>query len=138
MARRTRRTVSGKDNGSGNNAAARQARYRHLRHPFTPQRLFSDDEISALHEKALQILETLGIRFPLPEARDLFAAAGASITDDYVFIGRDIVAAALQTAPTAFTLMAPNPARNIIYDKGALIFSPAGGCPNVFDSHLPD
>ena len=129
MARRVRRTVSG-----SNNVAARHTMYRHLRHPFTPQRLFSDDEVAALHEKALQLLETLGIRFPLAEAQALFSAAGARIEDDFVFIGRDIVSAALGSAPTSFKLLAPNPARSVDFSKETMVLSPAGGCPNVYDS----
>lgn len=133
MARRVRRTVSGKDGGDGNHLAARHATYRQLRHPFTPQSIFREDEVHALHDKALQLLEELGIRFPLGEAQQIFAAAGAKVRDDIVFIGRDIVNAALQSAPSSFTLRAPNPERTITFDRTALIFSPAGGCPNIYD-----
>ena len=133
MARRVRRTVSGTNGNDGMHHAARHAGYRLLRHPYHPQAIFSSDELHAVHNRALDLLETLGIRFPLVDAQELFTAAGATVKDDMVFIGRDIVDAALDSAPSTFTIRAPNPKRDIPLDQKALIFSPAGGCPNVYD-----
>lgn len=114
--------------------AARQVNYRQLRNPFTPQRVFSDDETAGLHATALRVLQELGIKILLPEARSMLAAAGALVDDDMVRIGADMVAAALATAPASIPMRAPNPARNQTYENGALIFSAAGGCPNVSDA----
>ncbi len=50
--------------------------YRNLRTAFTPQPVFSDDEIAALHANALRILAELGIRNLLLEARAVFRTAG--------------------------------------------------------------
>ncbi len=103
--------------------------YRQLRNPFTPQTVFSDDETASLHATALRVLQELGIKILLPEARKLLGAAGALVDDDMVRIGADMVAAALATAPASIPMRAANPARNQIYENGALIFSAAGGCP---------
>lgn len=112
----------------------RGARYKHLRHPFAPQPLFSDDEVGAIHDSALRVLEELGLRILLDEARGIFAQAGARVEDDdMVFIGRDIVEAALATAPGQFTLNAANPEHSLTYAPGALIFKPGAGCPNAQD-----
>ena len=82
-----------------------------LRHPFQPQAGFSEDEIAAMHDTALRVLQELGIRILLPEARAILRAAGARVDDDsqMVWIGRDIVAAALATAPRSIRLRAPSP-----------------------------
>ena len=72
-----------------------------------PQALFSDDKIAALHDDLALGLEELGIAFALPEARD-FAKAGAKISDEMVYIGRDIIKEALAKCPE-ITLKAPNP-----------------------------
>ena len=66
----------------------RQPNYRQLRHPFPPQTMFSDDEIAAIHDTALRVLEELGMRVLLPEARQIYAAAGAKVVEDMVFIGK--------------------------------------------------
>lgn len=113
--------------------ASRSVAYRHLRHPFQPQALFSGDEVAHLHDTALRVLEELGMKILLGEARGIFAAAGARVEDDMVFIGRDIVAAALDNAPRGFTLNAVNPDRSLRYEPGALIFKAGAGCPNASD-----
>ena len=60
--RRSRRT-------SAKTAPLRQPDYRNLVHPFQPQSVFSDDETANIHETALRVLEELGIKVLLPEAR---------------------------------------------------------------------
>lgn len=117
----------------GTAAPARVVNYRQLRHPFTPQSVFSADEVAAIHDTALRVLEELGIKVLLPEARQILAKAGARIDGEMVFIGREIIAAALASAPRRIRLRAPNPAREQIYEDGALLFTPGSGCPNVTD-----
>ena len=114
--------------------STRQERYRHLTHDMQPQALFSDDKIAALHDAALRGLEELGIAFALPEAREIFAKAGAKISDEMVYIGRDIVKEALAKCPQEITLKAPNPLYDKAYHQTSLLFTPAGGCPNVSDA----
>ncbi len=111
----------------------RQPDYRQLRHPFSPQMVFSDDEVQALHDTALRVIEELGIRILLPEAREIFAAAGARVDGDMVYAGRDIVEAALASAPRSVRLRAANPAREQTYEDGAMLFMAGAGCPNVTD-----
>lgn len=113
--------------------AARQPNYRQLRHPFEPQKMFSDDEVGAIHDTALRVLEQLGIKVLLPEAREMFASAGARLEDEMVFIGRDIIEATLTTAPVSIRLRAANPIREQIYEDGSMIFMAGSGCPNATD-----
>ena len=112
----------------GPRLSARTPDYTHLRHPFAPQAMFSDDAIASMHDTALKVLENLGMRI-------LLASAGAQVDEDtmMVRIGRDIVAAALTTAPQSWTLRAANPARARLYAEGEMIFSAGSGCPNASD-----
>lgn len=111
----------------------RQPNYRQLRHPFPAQTMFSDDEIASIHETSLRVLEELGMRVLLPEAREIFAKAGARVVEDMVFIGKDIVRAALASAPKSWKLRAPNPMRDQDYAQGSMIFMAGVGCPNATD-----
>ena len=111
----------------------RTPNYRQLRHPFPAQEMFSADEISAMHDTALRVLEELGMKVLLPEARALYASAGAKVVDDMVLIGREIVEAAIASAPKSWTLRAPNPHRDQRYEQGAMIFMAGAGCPNASD-----
>ena len=113
--------------------AARTVNYRQLRHPIAPAQILSDDEIAGLHQGALQVLETLGLSILLPEARDILAGAVARFTDDLVFVGADIVTAALASGPRTIPLRAAYPARDRAYGSGALTFMAGGGCPYVSD-----
>ncbi|WP_461472508.1 trimethylamine methyltransferase family protein [Pararhodobacter sp.] len=130
-------STSGRRGGRRRGSAAppqRAVNYRRLHHPFTPQAVFSDDEVAAIHHTALRVLEELGMKILLPEARAILKAAGARVEDEMVFIGRDMVAAALASAPRSMRLRAANPAREITYEPGALVFTPGSGCPNVTDA----
>jgi len=132
---RGRRRTGGRTARAASNPAAstRSHAYRHLRHPYAPQTIFSEDEVARIHDTALSVLEELGIKTLLPEARDIFAKAGARLDDDMVYLGRDIVEAALKSAPSSFRLRAANPAREQVYENGAMLFMSGAGCPNATD-----
>ena len=119
--------------GKATTTPARQPNYRQLRHSFTPQSVFSEDEINGIHHTALRVLEELGVKVLLPEARDIFAAAGARVEEEMVFIGGDIVGAALATAPSQIKLRSANPLREQAYENGSMIFMAGSGCPNATD-----
>jgi len=113
----------------------RQVDYRKLRNPFPPTPAFSDDRIAAIHRTSLRVLEELGHKVLLPEARALFKAAGATVEEDseMVFIGREIVDAALSTAPKSFPLRGAVRERDLTVELGSLIFQPGAGAPHATD-----
>ena len=98
LARRDRRR--GREGAASAHLVDRRPNYTRLRNTFTPQKVMSDDEIAAIHETALRVLENLGIKVLLPEARRYYAAAGALVDEStqMVRIGRDIVEDALASA----------------------------------------
>jgi len=95
--------------------------------------VFSTDEIANMHDTALRTLEELGMKVLLPEARSVFAKAGARVDGEMVFIGRDLVAAAIASAPKAFDCIAGTPQRDFRMELGALTFQPGAGAPNCTD-----
>ena len=128
--RRERRRAKG-----GEAASQRRPDYRSLRNPFLPQPVFSDDQVAAIHETALRVLEELGIKVLLAEARALYRRAGAIVDDDtqMVRIGRDIVAAALASAPRSIRALGGDRSRDLVLELGALSFLAGSGAPNVTD-----
>ena len=121
--------------GGDSAAPKREVNYRQLTNPFTPQTVFSQDRVAAIHDTALRVLEELGIKILLPEVRRLFAQAGAVVDDDtqMVRIGREIVAEALTTAPRQFTLHGGAPNRALDMRLGTLAFQSGAGAPNCAD-----
>lgn len=113
----------------------RKTDYRTLRNPFPPMTVFSDDRIEAVHTASLDVLERLGIKVLHPAARAAFKAGGARVHDatEMVHIGRDMVDAALATAPRSFPLIAGNPERNLVMELGSMVFQPGAGCPHATD-----
>ena len=113
---------------------ARQVDYHNLRNPFVPARAFSDDRVEAIHDAALRVLEELGIKVLLPEARRIFAEAGARMgADEMVYIGRDIVEEMVAKAPTSFQLRAGARHRDLTLELGRLIVQPGAGAPHATD-----
>ncbi|MBT3143335.1 trimethylamine methyltransferase family protein [Ruegeria litorea] len=132
--RRGRAGGRGARQAADSKSATRSLAYRQLRHPYEPQSIFGADEINSIHKTALRVLEELGMKILLPEAREIFAKAGAKVVDEMVFIGSDIIDEALKTAPASFKLHAANPEREQIYETGALLFMAGAGCPNATDN----
>lgn len=111
----------------------RKVDYRNLRNPFPPASAFTEDRIEAIHNMSLRVLEELGIKVLLPEARELYRAAGARIKDDMVFIGRDIVNAAIALAPKSINLRGAVRDRDVLLEPGRLTFHPGAGAPHATD-----
>lgn len=114
-------------------ASARVTNYSQLRNPFPPMDVFTSDRIEAMHEASLDVLERLGMKVLLPEAIAIFKAAGAVVKGDMVHIGRDIVEAAIASAPTRIEGHAGARNRDIVLELGSLVFQPGAGAPHATD-----
>jgi len=114
----------------------RSRSYRHLVNPFEPLKVFSEDQVAAIHEAALTVLENQGMKVLLPEARETYARGGASVDEStlMVRIDRGLVAAALTTAPRDVTLHARDPAHSMPVSGRHVIFAPTSGPPNIMDT----
>ena len=129
--RRRRRQQAGGERA----AAARAVDYRRLRNPFPPVGIFPEERVEAIHETALRVLQELGLKVLLPDARARFRAAGASVDEDQemVRIGRDIVEAAIASAPTEILLSAGARERDLELRLGTLAFQAGAGAPHATD-----
>lgn len=99
-------------------------------------RLLSEAEVEKTHGAVLTLLGEVGVRFPLPQALDLFAEAGARVERDtgLVRISEGLLEAALRTAPKHFTLASrTGPARDAVLDGRRTYCSTDGTGINVFD-----
>ncbi len=110
--------------------------YRHLRNPFTPLKVFSDDQVAAMHDAALGMLENQGMKVLSADAREIYRRAGAQVDESTLLVrlDRDLVAASLATAPRQITLHAVDPDRHVPLADGHVAFAPTAGPPNIMDS----
>lgn len=111
----------------------RDVNYRQLRNPFPVMNVFSEDEAANMHQTALRMLEELGMKVLLPEAREIYKAGGARVEGEMVHIGREMVEAALATAPKSILCRAGTRERDVTLELGALAFQPGAGAPHATD-----
>lgn len=128
-----RRSGRRRGGGPGFGQIDRPTNYGQLRNPFPVMSVFSDDEAANMHETALRMLEELGMKVLLPEARRIYAAAGARVEGDMVWLGREIVQAAIASAPKSVHCRAGAPHRDVTLELGTLAFQPGAGAPHATD-----
>ncbi|MAW52929.1 MAG: trimethylamine methyltransferase [Geminicoccus sp.] len=134
--RRTTRRRRGNRSGSEvGQPVERDVNYRQLKNPFPTMDVFSADQINDMHETALRMLEELGMKVLLPEARKTYAAGGARVDkgSQMVHIGREMVEAALLSAPKSITCHAGARSRDFVLELGSLVFQAGAGAPYATD-----
>jgi trimethylamine--corrinoid protein Co-methyltransferase len=114
----------------------RSKAYRRLVNPFEPPRIYSDDQVAAIHDAALRILETQGMKVLSALARKRYAAGGATVDEatQVVRIDRALVAQALATTPAEFVFHASSPDFNVAIGGRNVCFAPTSGPPNAMDT----
>ena len=112
--------------------ARRNVDYRHLTSSMPLATLYSDDQVAAIHQGALTVLEEIGVRVVHDDARHRLAAAGADVKDDTVHFDRAMVEAAIRTAPSELTLTASN--GTLTLGGRNTQFLPVGGPPHAMDT----
>lgn len=103
---------------------------------FTPEeapRVLSDDQLDAIHDQAMVILEEIGMNILWEPIRDLLAAQGNQVDGERVRFDRAWIMEMVAKAPEVFELGARNPDRNITIGNGSLILLPVGGSPFASD-----
>lgn len=97
--------------------------------------LLSADQVEAIHDASMRILEEFGIEVMSPAALDLFARSGASVdrATSTVRLDRHMVAETIRTAPSRYALTPRNPERAVPLGGDVLNFTLVAGPPNVHD-----
>ena len=110
--------------------------YRHLQNPFEPLRVFSDDQVAAIHDAALRILETQGTKVLSADARRRYREGGAELDEatQVVRFDRALITRLLACAPKTFTMHSIDPARSLPTGDRHVAFAPTSGPPNIMDS----
>jgi len=124
----------GREHSRGNAAGGiRQLPRRAVTRHFPPMEIVSADEVETIHDASLRVLEEIGMDFLLPEARERLKAAGAEVEGERVRLPRQMVEAALASAPSRFTLHARNPDNSLAMGGNVLQFGSVSSAPNCSD-----
>ena len=100
-----------------------------------PIEVLSADQLEAIHETSLRILEEIGIEFMGRKAQDAFARAGAEVdrNSGVVRMDRGLVQQCLATVPESVTLTPRNPQRRLTLGGNRICTTLVAGPPNVHD-----
>src|SRR3954451_19817213 len=128
---RRRRSADRAHSRSG--AAIPQLPLRRLRNPYPPMALLSADQVEAIHEASLHILENFGIEVMSKRALALFEKAGAAVdhASQTVRLDRGLVDEALKTTRPTYDLTPRNPDHTVHIGGDTINFTLVAGPPNV-------
>ena len=112
-----------------------QLPWQQVINPYAPMDILSADQIEAIHNTSLRILEELGIELMSARAREILQRAGASVDEaaGVVRLDRELVSKALAQAPGRFTLTPRNVDRQVHLGGRHINFGLVAGPPNVHD-----
>jgi trimethylamine--corrinoid protein Co-methyltransferase len=112
-----------------------QLPWRHVENHFRPMEVLRPEQLDAVHDYSMRILEEFGIELMNAEARSILEGAGAEVdhTTGVVRMDRGLVEEAIARAPSTFTLTPRNRERALDFGGHSLNFTTVGGPPGVHD-----
>jgi len=116
-------------------AGLTQLPWRRVTNPYPPMEIVSADQLEAIHETSLQVLEEIGLNFLLPEAREILREAGAEVEADgpRVRFDRALIEAAMARAPSTIHARGRTPETDLVFGANHIVFGAVGGPPNLSD-----
>ena len=100
-----------------------------------PTEPLSQDQVEAIHETSLRVLEELGILFLNDEALKVLEAEGCDVdwSAKNVRFDRGYITEQLKKAPSSFTLTPRNPEKELIWGGRHFTYGHVASAPNVMD-----
>ena len=101
-----------------------------------PIELLSASDLERIHDATMDLLQRTGIRFPHPEALEIFKKNGYKVDGQLVFFQEDQVLEKIKDIPSLFTIQARNPQHNVTIGDGFPVFAPGYGAPFLIDPEI--
>ena len=133
--RRGRRTGGHRANRRVGGPAVRQLPWEIPVNRDAPTEPLTEEQVHAVHDGAMRVLEEIGIEFLNEEAREILAAAGCETSPDgtNVRMDRALVMEKVNLAPAEFTITPRNPERRIPVGGRRMVFGNVSSPPNCSD-----
>lgn len=93
----------------------------------------SEEQLDAVHERAMTVLEEIGTDVRHPELLDLLRSHGQTVDGERVRWDREFVMEMLSRAPSSFVLSGRNPDRAVTLGGAGPVLTPVGGSPFASD-----
>ncbi len=133
MARRSTRRQANIDR-RGSQSFEQSPRSR-LFNPHPPLEVLNREQLERIHDKALEVLETLGLQVWSEEALPIMAAAGCRVDREtcMVHFPRQLIEEMIAKAPSEIHLHGRNPENDIHLGGNEIHFTLVSGPPNTSD-----
>lgn len=95
--------------------------------------VLSEDDLDIVHERAMTILEEIGVEMRHGPSRALLASLGQSVEEERVRFDREFVLEMVSKAPSSVTVFGRGENRSILLGGGSLVHTPSGGSPFCSD-----
>lgn len=91
--------------------------------------ILSPEDVRRIHEATLEVIETVGVRFPSPKALEVWEAHGAQVDRNTMIVRAPghLIEDALKKAPPVYTLAARDPTQDLPLD-GNHVYVGTDGC----------
>jgi trimethylamine--corrinoid protein Co-methyltransferase len=105
------------------------AKIKSITNPRLRLDILSAEEIRRIHTATLEVIESVGVKFPSPKALDIWETHGATVDHStmIVKIPGHVIEDALKKTPPIFTLAARDPSRDLPLD-GNHVYVGTDGC----------
>lgn len=106
-----------------------EGKIKSIANPKLSLSILSSEDIQRIHTATLDIVESVGVKFPSLKAMDIWEANGASVdrNTSIVKVPGQVIEAALKQAPPVYTLAAQNTAQDLALD-GNHVYVGTDGC----------
>ena len=120
---------------SGAPGGIEQKPFRQPRRMTPPVEVVSADQLEAIHNTSLTILEEIGLDVLHEGAREMMQRHGATLESgtERVRFDRGMITELIKTCPSEYTLHARNPAHNIRFGGNWVAFPQVASAPNCTD-----
>ncbi|MHB1927974.1 MAG: trimethylamine methyltransferase family protein [Acidimicrobiales bacterium] len=99
----------------------------------SPVTVLSEEQLELVHDRAMTILEDIGVEIRQEAALRRLAEEGQKVEDSRVRFDRGFVLEVAARAPASFTVRSRSDTRSITLGGGSLVHTPAGGAPFCSD-----
>lgn len=100
---------------------------------YEPIKVISEDQVEAVHQAALKLLATQGMRVLNGRALDLYRQAGAKVDGQMVYPDPGLIEGLLATVPSTFRITARNRDKDLRFGGNDMVFASVGGPAYVMD-----
>ena len=106
-----------------------QIPFQHVENPYPPLEIINSDQIAAIHDASMRVLEKVGMRVDDPQTRDLLEHAGCKVDHDttQVLFDRGFIEEQVAKAPATVQVRARNDERSLVFGGNRINFLPVAG-----------